>query len=125
MTGPAECAKRLIDAYNRQDFEGLRALIVEDLDFAHFNRGFALNKRDELIATLEAFVSDYMTERHFEPAERITEHGDMVVLESWYVGTTKVDLPGFGAAGESFRLKFCSVMRFNDEGLLVEWKDYG
>lgn len=125
MAGPAECAKNLIDAYNRQDFEGMRALIVEDLDFAHFNRGFALGSRDELIAILKTFVSDYMTERHFEPAERVIEAGDTVILESWYVGTTKVDLPGFGNAGEGFRLKFCSVMRFNDEGLLVEWKDYG
>jgi len=41
------------------------------------------------------------------------------------VGTAAIDLPGFGAAGEAFRLKFCSVMRFDDDAKLVEWKDFG
>ena len=49
----------------------------------------------------------------------------IVVREAWYAGTAAVDLPGFGAAGEAFRLKFCSVMRFDDRGILVEWKDHG
>lgn len=51
--------------------------------------------------------------------------GNTVIREGWYVGTPQVDLPGFGDAGEGFRLKFCSVMRFDDAGTLVEWKDYG
>ena len=51
--------------------------------------------------------------------------GNLVVREAWYAGTAAVDLPGFGTAGEAFRLRFCSVMRFDNDDILVEWKDHG
>lgn len=115
----------MIEAYNAKNFEALSALIDPDLDFAHFNRGFILNGREALIEVLKGFAGTYAPDRHFEPASRVTVAGSVVVREAWYAGTAAVDLPGFGAAGEAFRLKFCSVMRFNDNGLLVEWKDHG
>ena len=123
--GHAPLALALIDAYNRQDFDAVEAMMAPDLDFAHYNRNFALSSRADLLAVLRDFAANYMIERHFEAPERITEAGDIVVLESWYVGTAAIDLPGFGQAGEPFRLKFCSVMRFDADGLLVEWKDHG
>ena len=125
MSGAAEYANRLIAAYNRQDFDAIEGMIAADIDFAHFNRNFAITSRDELVGVLRNFAANYMSERHFEAPDRITEKGDTAILESWYVGTAKVDLPGFGNAGESFRLKLCSVMRFDAQGILVEWKDYG
>lgn len=118
-------AERLIAAYNAKDFDAMEALIAPDIDFAHFNRNFALNDRTTLLNLLREFAANLFVERCFEPAERLTVSGAVAVREGWYAGTPKVDLPGFGAAGESFRLKFCSVMRFDDAGLLVEWKDHG
>ncbi|MGE4303201.1 MAG: nuclear transport factor 2 family protein [Novosphingobium sp.] len=125
MVDVALAADRLIDAYNAQDFNALEALIAPDIDFAHFNRDFVLADRKALLDVLRGFASTYVPDRHFEAPERVTISGHIVVREAWYVGTAAVDLPGFGAAGEAFRLKFCSVMRFNDEGILVEWKDHG
>lgn len=115
----------LIEAYNRKDFDAMEAIIAPDLDFAHFNRDFVLSKRSELIAILRQFASALIPDRKFEEPERVFMTGDIVVREGWYTGTPLVDLPGFGAVGERFRLKFCSVMRFDRAGLLVEWKDYG
>ena len=103
----------------------MSAMIAPDLDFAHYNRDFVLTSRDALLDVLRQFASQYVPDRRFEPAERVTVTGDIVVREAWYVGTAAVDLPGFGAAGEAFRFKFCSVMRFDDQGILVEWKDHG
>lgn len=125
MTDPRALSDALIEAYNRQDFEAMEAMIAADLDFAHFNRDFALSSRDDLLKILRQFAADFIPDRAFESLERVFEAGDTVVREAWYTGTPAVDLPGFGAAGERFRLKFCSVMRFDDAGLLVEWKDYG
>lgn len=125
MVNVAKAAEALIGAYNAKDFAALERLIAADLDFAHYNRNFVMNSRDELLDVLRAFAADYIPDRHFEPVERVTVAGDIVVREAWYAGTPIVDLPGFGAAGEAFRLKFCSVMRFDDAGLLVEWKDHG
>jgi hypothetical protein len=34
-------------------------------------------------------------------------------------------LPGFADAGGTIMLKFCTVLRFDDNGIIVEWKDYG
>ena len=115
----------LVGAYNRQDFDAMEALIAPDLDFAHFNRDFALTRREDLVKILRQFATDFIPDRKFEAPERVLESGDFIIREAWYTGTPAVDLPGFGATGEEFRLKFCSVMRFDDSGLLVEWKDYG
>jgi ketosteroid isomerase-like protein len=125
MADPAAAAERLIQAYNRKDFDALEAMIAPDLDFAHYNRDFVLSSRGALLDVLRNFASAYIPDRHFEPVERVTTSGNIVVREGWYGGTPAVDLPGFGAAGERFRLKFCSVMRFDDNDILVEWKDHG
>lgn len=125
MVDTAAAAERLVQAYNAKDFDGLAAMIAPDLDFTHFNRDFVLSSRDALLDVLRQFASTYVPDRRFEAPERVTVAGDIVVREAWYAGTAAVDLPGFGSAGEAFRLKFCSVMRFDAAGLLVEWKDYG
>jgi len=120
-----QAAERLITAYNAKDFDAVEALIAPDIDFAHFNRNFAMTDRKALVDVLREFAANLFIDRRFESAERVTVSGNIAVREGWYQGTAKVDLPGFGAAGETFRLKFCSVMRFDDDGLLVEWKDHG
>lgn len=125
MADPAAAAERLIQAYNAKDFEALEAMIAPDIDFAHYNRDFVLNSRDALLNVLRDFARSYVPDRRFEPVERVTTSGNIVVREGWYAGTAAVDLPGFGAVGEAFRLKFCSVMRFDDNDILVEWKDHG
>jgi hypothetical protein len=118
-------AEAMIAAYNAKEFAAMEAMIAPDIDFAHFNRNFAITSRDALIDVLRQFARDCFVERRFEPADRIFAAGDMVVREGWYAGICAVDLPGFGNAGESFRLKFCSVLRFDENGIIVEWKDHG
>lgn len=125
MAGIAELSDRLVAAYNAKDFDGMAALIAPDIDFAHFNRNFEMKSRDALLEVLRGFASSYAPDRRFEDAEMVTVMGDTVIRQAWYTGTASVDLPGFGAAGEVFRLKFCSFMRFGSDGLLVEWKDFG
>lgn len=125
MTDVAAAAERLVQAYNAKDFDTLERLIAPNIDFAHFNRNFNLSDRGALLDVLRSFATSYVPDRRFEPPERVQTFGDTVVREAWYAGTAAVDLPGFGAAGEKFRLKFCSVMRFDASGVLVEWKDYG
>jgi hypothetical protein len=125
MADNLACAEAMIAAYNALDFAGMEGQIAANVDFAHFNRNFALTSRDELISVLRQFASDFFIERHFEPAERTIVSGDTVVRIGWYVGTCAIDLDGFGKAGEAFRLKFCSVLRFDDQGLILEWKDFG
>lgn len=121
----AETSERLVQAYNAKDFETMAEMIAPDVDFAHFNRNFVLQSRDALLEVLEGFAASYVPDRRFEEPELVIEAGDTVIRQAWYTGTAAVDLPGFGAAGESFRLKFCSFMRFGADGKLVEWKDFG
>lgn len=121
----ADISERLISAYNAKDFDALERMIAPDLDFAHYNRDFVMDSRDALLAVLRQFAATLVPDRHFEPAERVTVAGRIVVREAWYAGTAAVDLPGFGKAGETFRFKFCSIMQFDDDGILVEWKDHG
>jgi hypothetical protein len=125
MTDFAALADRFVAAYNAKDFETMTAMVAPDLDFAHFNRDFAFDNWAGLLEVLKQFASTLVPDRHFLPAERITIAGNIVVREGHYTGTAQVDLPGFADAGGTIMLKFCTVMRFNDNGILVEWKDHG
>jgi predicted ester cyclase len=121
----AVAADRLVAAYNAKDFKTLRSMITPNLDVAHFNRNVSFDSLDGLMEVIEQFASSAIPDRRFEPPLRVTVAGNVVVRESYYVGTAKVDLPGFAQAGGAVRLKFCTVFRFDDQGILVEWKDYG
>jgi SnoaL-like domain len=125
MTDFAAAADRFVAAYNAKDFETMTAMVSPTLDFAHFNRDFAFDNWAGLLDVLRQFASTLVPDRHFLPAERVTVAGNIVIREGYYTGTAQVDLPGFADAGGTIMLKFCTVMRFNDDGLLVEWKDHG
>lgn len=121
----AAVADRLVAAYNAKDFETMAGLVAPDLDFTHFNRDFAFDNRDGLFEVLKQFADTLAPDRRFEDPIRVTTSGNTVIRESYYVGTAAVDLPGFADAGKPISLRLCSVLRFSDEGILVEWKDYG
>ena len=122
----AGAAARVIGAYNAKDFNTMESLIADSVDFAHFNRNYAITSREELVAILRRFAGEFLSARRFEEPERVTASGDVCVREGYWTATTKVDLAAFGAAaGDTVKLKFATVMRFDDDGILVEWKDYG
>lgn len=77
-----EVARRAISAYNRRDFEALRAINDPDveLDWSE-SRGLEAGVYEGLEAVMR-FFQDFMTtfERiHIEP-DRFIEHGDLVVV---------------------------------------------
>ena len=125
MSSARDFSDSLIDAYNRKDFDSLEKMIAPDIDFTHFNRDFVLNSRDALLDILRHFANHLMPDRHFDAPERVIAQGDTVIREAWYNGNLIADVPGFGNAGDTVRLKFCSIMRFNSAGVLIEWKDFG
>jgi hypothetical protein len=125
MTDYVAASQRIVDAYNAKDFDMLRQLISPTVDMAHFNRDFATNKIDDLLAAMKVFAAELMKNRRFEKPDRVQQTGKMVVREAYWGGTPDVDIPGFGKRGEQLRAKLCSIMRFDDGGILVEWKDYG
>lgn len=125
MPDYAVYANRVIDAYNAKDFERLGAIMAADLDFSHVTRDFAFDNSSDLIALLEHFAANLVPDRRFLPPERVTVCGDIVVREGFWTGTAQTDLPGFAEKGGTIMLKFCSIMRFRDDGTLVEWSDYG
>jgi len=121
----AALAERFVGFYNAKDFDRLAAMASPNLDFSHFNRDFTFSNRDALLEVLKQFGSTLAPDRKFLSPERVTVSGNIVVREAYWVATAMVDLPGFAKAGGKIRFRFCSVMRFDDNGILVEWKDYG
>jgi len=120
-----EQSNKIVAAYNAKDFETLTSLLHPDLDFEHVNRGFAYRKRDDLLGVLRLFAGDLMPDRKMGAPERVLSSGDVVVRVAPWGGTAKVDVPGFAKAGEKVAITLCSVLRFDEQGRLVEWKDYG
>lgn len=121
---PAAVVERWIDSYNKLDFEAMEACLAPELDFAHYNRGFAFGSASELIATLRTFADEYLPDRNLGEALRVTVSGDVVVREQMWTGTLAVDLPGFGSAGDTVNERLCAVYTVRD-GRIVEYYDYG
>jgi|SRR5215207_2252478 len=119
-------AERVISAYNSKDFDAMEGLVADDVDFAHFNRGLVFDNRQALMDAMRMFANDLLESRKFESPERVTTSGSICVREGYWTATPKVDLTAIGArAGETVTLRFCTVMRFDNSGMLVEWKDHG
>jgi len=116
---------RVVAAFNAMDFETLRSLMAPDLTFTHHGRPFACDNRDDFIDLLKDFAATVMKERELKVPDRITASGNIVVREGWYVGTASGDVEGWSSAGQEVRHKTCTIYRFNDDGLLAEWTDYG
>ncbi|CAJ1497534.1 nuclear transport factor 2 family protein [[Mycobacterium] burgundiense] len=125
MTDFVKISDEFFDAYNSGDIDAVERALSPTLDFAHNNRGFATQNRAELIAVLRQFVESIMPDRNFATPSRVTALGNVVIREARWTGNPKQDIPGFGAAGEFLDLQLCSVLRFDDDGIIVEWKDYG
>lgn len=122
---PAAVVESFIEAYNAQDFDGMRACLADELTFAHYNKGFGFSKADELIETLKAFATDYLPDRQLGPALRVGVVGNRVYREQMWTGTLAVDLPAFGSAGESISQRLCSVFTVGADAKIAEYLDYG
>jgi hypothetical protein len=125
MTDPAALARELFAAYNAKDFAELERRISPGVDFAHCNRGYAFRSRDELLAVLREFAERVVPERKFRGPFRITAQGNRAVHEGRWGGVAREAVPGMAEAGGTIDLELCSVLTFDDDGVLVEWKDYG
>ena len=125
MKDVVELSNGIVRAYNAKDFATIRKLMHPELDFAHVNRGFAFRKSEDLVQVLERFAGQLSPNRRMKDPERVLSQKDTVVRVAGWGGTAVADVPGFGKAGEAIEITICSVMRFDEAGLLVEWKDYG
>jgi steroid delta-isomerase-like uncharacterized protein len=120
-----DVVERWFASYNAQDFDAMEACLAPDVDFQHFNRGFAFTTADELMATLRAFAADYMPDRNLGPALRTNTVGNVVYREQLWTGTLAVDLPGFGSAGDAVSERLCTVFTVGEDGRITEYYDYG
>jgi len=125
MVDFAALADRFMAAYNAKDFDTMRDMLAPDVDMAHHNRGFTCNNRDDLMAVFPIFADVLAPDRKFSAPERVIVSGNIVVRESDYSGTATDDIPNFASKGEHFKFRLCSVFRFDDNGIIVEWKDHG
>ena len=107
----------ITSAYNDKDWAQLEGALAPDLAFAHNNRGVTTKTAAEFLALLRKTVDEMLPDRHFKPADRIQQIGNIVVREGYWAADAVVDSPRV--------MKLCTVLRFNDDGLLAEWSDYG
>ena len=125
MVDFAAAADRVVDAFNEMEFDRLRSLMAPNHKFRHFNRGFAIDNRDEFVDLLIHFARTIMPVRRLETPERVTVSGNLVIREGWYSGKAAGNWEGWSEAGEEVRHKTATFYLFDDEGLLLEWVDYG
>lgn len=120
----AALAAEFIQAYNAKDFARMRELLSSTFYFQHHNRGFEITDPDEFIATLQQFASEFIPDRAFGEATRVSVAGDTVVVEQPWGATAKVDIPSMATAGERISLDLCSVFVFDGDHITA-YHDYG
>ena len=125
MKDSATLARELFAAYNAKDFAELEKRISPTVQFEHCNRGYAFRTRDALLDVLRQFAETIVPDRRFRGPFRITPSGNRVVHEGRWGGVAREAVPGMAAAGETIDLELCSVLTFDADGVLIEWKDYG
>ena len=104
-------------AYNAKDWARLESAFAPDLVFVHNNRNVSTKSAAEFLALLRKSAEEMIPERHYRPTERINQIGDIVVREGIWAAE---------AAPDSQRvMKLCTVLKFNADGKLTEWTDYG
>jgi len=114
-----------VKAYNDLDYDAYERLLAPDLKFFHHNQGHAFTKREDLVAMVRTFAEEYLPDRRLGDAIRVTAIGNVVYREQVWTGTAAVDIPGFGKKGEKLLLQLCTVLIFDDNGIIVEYHDYG
>lgn len=125
MTDIKQVALDFIEAYNAKDFQRMTELVEEDIDFAHYNRGYKLGKWKDLLAIFPNFSERLSPDRHFAEPTRITVGDNLVIIESSFCGTAQEDIPNWANAGETYDLKLCTIFGFSERGRINEWKDHG
>lgn len=122
---PSRVVETFIDAYNRFDFDCMRVCLADDVRFAHYNRGFAFQSADDLIATLRMFAATYLPDRRLGPALRTATVDSTVYREQLWTGNLAVDLAGFGSKGDAISQRLCSVFTIGADATITEYLDYG
>ena len=125
MSDIKQVALDFIDAYNAKDFQKMTDLVEEDIDFAHYNRGYRKTKWSEMLALFPNFSDRLSPDRHFTQPTRITVGENLVIIESSFVGTANEDIPDWAKAGETYDFKLCTIFGFSENGKINEWKDHG
>ena len=125
MTDIKQVALDFIAAYNAKDTQAMTNLVEDEVDFAHYNRGYRLTKWSELLALFPNFSERLSPDRHFTEPTRITVGDNVVLIESSFVGTAHEDIPDWAKAGETYDLKLCTIFGFSERGRINEWKDHG
>lgn len=107
--------RRLIDAQNRSDIDGVLAAFTEpQVELVGANRQF--HGAVEVATYLRDSRSAFPDQR----IDLITLHhaDDAVICEFWFGGTHRGDIHGFEATGRGFRVRMASFFAFDGADLV-------
>lgn len=105
-----------IKAYNAMDVEGMLSFLHEDIVFHSVTDGqyeLSVNSREEFGALATQALSLF-TSREQIIAQTVFD-GETANAKIDYVGTLAVDMPSFGAAGETIKFRGRSEFVFKDD----------
>jgi hypothetical protein len=128
MTSPATDlkidAEKFIDAYNSGDLGRIEALLGEDVELTHHNRGVHIVGRASVMGMF-VVAGQMMPGKAFVDRHSLDVlDSDRVVLRHRWTATPVVDVPGMGAAGETISLDLATFLTFRD-GVVVDYHDFG
>lgn len=123
MSDAIAVANKLIDAYNRKDFDALEQIFDPNVHCEHHNRGVNFEGGAQMVAIMRQF-GEIVPDRRFHSMRRQFAAGDTVVTEIIWEATPVADVPGFAQKGEKIRLELCCVWTVKN-GKVVDYHDYG
>ena len=123
MSEAIAVANKLIEAYNRKDFDALEQIFDANAHVEHHNRGVNFDGGAQMVAIMRQF-GEIVPDRRFHSLRRQFAAGDTVVTEIVWEATPVADVPGFAQKGEKIRLDLCCVWTVKN-GKVVDYHDYG
>ena len=115
-------AKKLVEAYNKHDIEGIVSVYSEQSVLIDHARGETLKGRTGMRQNAEMWLTAFPDAQLDEP--RYTDGGDKIVVQFTGRGTNTGPMGPFPAAGKKASVPYCIVVEFDSSGKIVEEDDY-
>ena len=109
-------------AFNRRDFDAVVNLLTEDFSYEDRPRGVTFTGRTGFREFMQGWVAAFSNATVSEPT--YIDGGKIVVAEFVGRGTNDGPLGPLPATGRPMNVRFCEIMRFNDQGQIVSGAAY-
>ncbi|MGE0354142.1 MAG: ester cyclase [Gemmatimonadales bacterium] len=118
-----DLVRRFVEATNAADWDGLTALVSEDLvRHSAATPGPPITSRDGFIELQKAFLQSFPDQK--ATVQRMVAEGDLVAVLATYTGTQTGPMGDLPATGTRVEAPFLGMLRIQDGRIVEMWVEW-